>query len=71
VLPVKYELGFHIQEDGILYSDRRENPKSYTALTGWSLWRRLNVLPVKYELGFHIQEDGILHSDPRGNLKSH
>jgi hypothetical protein len=32
--PVKYELGFYIPEDGIL---RRENLKSYIALTGWTL----------------------------------
>jgi hypothetical protein len=27
--PVRYELGFYIPEDGILYSHRRENLKSY------------------------------------------
>jgi hypothetical protein len=27
--PVRYELGFHIPEDGILHSHRRENPTSY------------------------------------------
>jgi hypothetical protein len=35
--PVKYELGFYIPEDGILHSHRRENVKSYIALTGWTL----------------------------------
>jgi hypothetical protein len=35
--PVKYELGFYISEDGILHSHRRENLKSYIALTGWAL----------------------------------
>jgi hypothetical protein len=34
--PVRYELGFHIPED-IFYSHRRENLKSYIALTGWTL----------------------------------
>jgi hypothetical protein len=29
VSPVKYELGFYIQEGGILHSHRRENLKSY------------------------------------------
>jgi hypothetical protein len=29
VSPVKYELGFHIPEDDILHSDRREHLKSY------------------------------------------
>jgi hypothetical protein len=29
VSPVKYELGFHIPEDDILHSHRRENLKSY------------------------------------------
>jgi hypothetical protein len=32
-----YEVGFCIPEDGILHSDRRENLKSYIALTGWGL----------------------------------
>jgi hypothetical protein len=27
----------HIPEDGILHSDRRENIKSYIALTDWTL----------------------------------
>jgi hypothetical protein len=35
--PVEYELGFYIPEDDILHSDRREHPKSYIALTGWTL----------------------------------
>jgi hypothetical protein len=34
---VKYELGFYIPEDGILHSHRRQNLKSYIALTGWTL----------------------------------
>jgi hypothetical protein len=66
---VRYELGFSIPEDDILYSDRRENPKSYIALTGWALWWRNNVSPVKYELGFYIPEDAILPSHSRENLK--
>jgi hypothetical protein len=33
--PVKYELGFYIQEDDILHSHRRENLKSYIQAT-WS-----------------------------------
>jgi hypothetical protein len=37
VSPVKYELGFYVLEDVILHSYRRENPKSYIALTGWAL----------------------------------
>jgi hypothetical protein len=32
---VKYELGFYIPEDAILHNDRRENLKSYIALTGF------------------------------------
>jgi hypothetical protein len=35
VSPVKYELGFYIPEDDILYSHRRENLRSYIALTIW------------------------------------
>jgi hypothetical protein len=47
-------------EDGILLGHRRENLKSYIALTGWTLYRRRNVSPVKYELGFYIPDDTIL-----------
>jgi hypothetical protein len=34
VSPVKYELGSYTPEDGVLHSHRRENLKSYMALTG-------------------------------------
>jgi hypothetical protein len=34
---VRYELDFYIPEDAILHSHRRENLKSYIALTGWTL----------------------------------
>jgi hypothetical protein len=34
---VKYELGLYIPEEDILHSGRRENLKSYIALTGWTL----------------------------------
>jgi hypothetical protein len=57
---VKYELGFYIPEDDILHCHRRENLKSYIALS-----------PVKYELGFYIPEDDILHCHRRENLKSY
>jgi hypothetical protein len=50
--PVKYELRFYIPEDDILHSHRRENLKSYIALTGCALQRGRNVSLVKYELGF-------------------
>jgi hypothetical protein len=71
VSPVKYEVGFYIPEDGILHSHRRENLKSYIALTGWTLQRRRVVSPMRYELGFYIPEDCILHSYRRENLKSY
>jgi hypothetical protein len=38
-------------EDGILHRHRRENLKSYIALTGWALQWRSNMSPVRYELG--------------------
>jgi hypothetical protein len=71
VSPVKYELSFYIPEDDILHSHRRENRKSYIALTGWTLYGRRNVSPVKYELSFYIPEDDILHSHRREKLKSY
>jgi hypothetical protein len=37
VFPERYELGVYIPEDGVLHSPRRENLKSYIALTGWAL----------------------------------
>jgi hypothetical protein len=54
----------NIPEHCILHSYRRENLKSYIALTGWALQRRRNVT-VRYERGFDIPEDGILHSHRR------
>jgi hypothetical protein len=71
VSPVRYEPGSYIPEDAILHSHRRGNPKSYIALTGWTLQRKRNVSPVKYELDFYIPEDAILHSHCRENLKSY
>jgi hypothetical protein len=52
----------NIPEDGIIHCHRRENIKSFIALTGWAPYRRRNVFPVRYELGFYILEDGILQS---------
>jgi hypothetical protein len=46
----------NIPQDTILHSHRRENLKSYIALTGWTLEGRSNVSPVKYELGFLSQK---------------
>jgi hypothetical protein len=69
--PVRYDLGFYIPENGIVHSHRRENHKSYIALTGWTLYRRRNVSPVKYELGFYIPDDDILRSHRRENLKTY
>jgi hypothetical protein len=37
MIPVRYELVFYVPEDGVLNSHRRENLKSYMALTGWTL----------------------------------
>jgi hypothetical protein len=71
VSPVRYELDFYIPEEDILHSHRHENLKSYIALTGSALYRRLNVSPVRYELDFYIPEDYILHSHRRENLKSY
>jgi hypothetical protein len=67
--PVKYELGFYIPEDDILHYHRRENLKSYVALSGWTLQWRRNVSPVRYELDLYIPEDDNLHSHRRENLK--
>jgi hypothetical protein len=69
--PVRYELGFHIPEDGILHSHRSENLKSYIALTGWAPCRRRNMSHVRYELGFCIPEDDILHSHRREYVRSY
>jgi hypothetical protein len=34
---VMYELGYYTPKDDVLRSHRRENLKSYIALTGWAL----------------------------------
>jgi hypothetical protein len=61
----------NIPKDRILHSHQRENLKSYIALTGCALLRRLDVFLGRYELGFCIPEDGILHSHRRENFKSY
>jgi hypothetical protein len=61
----------NISEDGIIHSHRREDIKSYIALTGWVLQRRRNVFPVRFELGFYIPEGSIFHSHRRDYLKSY
>jgi hypothetical protein len=61
----------NIPEDAILHSHRRENLKSYIALTDWTLQRRHNVSHVKYEVRSYISQDAILHSHRRENLKSY
>jgi hypothetical protein len=71
VLPVRYELGFYIPEDGILYSHSRENLKSYRSLIGWALQWRRNVFPVRYDLGSYIPKDGILQSHRHESLISY
>jgi hypothetical protein len=37
VSPMRYDLGFHTPEDGILHSYSRENLTSHIALTGWAM----------------------------------
>jgi hypothetical protein len=71
VSPVRYELGFYIPGDDILHSHCCENLKSYIALTGWTLYWRLNVSPARYVLGFYISDDDILRIHVRENLKSY
>jgi hypothetical protein len=34
---MRYELGWYIPEDGIVYIHRLENLKSYIAITGWAM----------------------------------
>jgi hypothetical protein len=53
---MRYELIFHMPQKSILHTHRRENLKSYMALTGWALCRIGNVYPVRCELGFHIPQ---------------
>jgi hypothetical protein len=63
VSPVKYDLGLHIPEDGILHSDRRENLKSYrprSFLTRWEAsqkgiipWGQLQPrIPISYSSNY-------------------
>jgi hypothetical protein len=54
--PVRYELDFYIPDEDILHSHRRENLKSYIALTSGALKRSRIVFPVRYELIFLSQE---------------
>jgi hypothetical protein len=60
VSPVKYEMGFYISKDGILYGHHLEHLKSYIEITSWALWRGVNVFPVRCELRFYKPEKGIV-----------
>jgi hypothetical protein len=60
----------NIPKAGILHSHRRENLKSYIALTGCASSGEV-MSPVRYELGFYIPKDDILHSHRRENLESY
>jgi hypothetical protein len=60
----------NILEYGILHSHRRNNPKSYIALTSKASSGEV-MIPVRYELRLHIPEDGILYSDRREHLDSY
>jgi hypothetical protein len=57
-----------IPEDGMIHSYRRENLKSFIALTDWAQYQRRNMFLVKYELGFYIPEDDIPHRNQRANF---
>jgi hypothetical protein len=57
VSPVQYELGFYIPEEDILHSHRRENVKSYIALTGWALQWRRDVSPVRLSNAIRRSEE--------------
>jgi hypothetical protein len=54
VSPVKYELGFYIPEDDILYSHHRENLKSY--MDGNAQRRPLTNTTVKQRERFRPDE---------------
>jgi hypothetical protein len=62
---------YHIPEESIHHSHRRENLKSYIAFTGWAVYRRRNMFPVRYVLGFYIPGVGILPGHRHENLKSY
>jgi hypothetical protein len=51
VSPVKYELGFHIPEDGVLHSHRRENLKSYIVVL---------LIPRKSQIVSPVGQNGSL-----------
>jgi hypothetical protein len=67
----RQESSHFITEVGILHSHRRENLKSYIALTACALYRRRIMFPVRFELGSYIPEDSILYSHRRQNPKSY
>jgi hypothetical protein len=49
----------NIPEDDILHCHRRENVKSYTALTGWTLYWKHSV-SCEVRTGIYTPEDDIL-----------
>jgi hypothetical protein len=55
VSPVRYELGFYIQEDGILYSHRREHLE-FTTLLLTSIYHLSIVLQHNYRASQLLRE---------------
>jgi hypothetical protein len=70
VFLVRYELGFHILEDDVLHSHRREYLISFIALTDGSLLCGRSV-SCEVRTGFYIPENDILHSHHRENPTSY
>jgi hypothetical protein len=58
----------NIPEDGILYNHRRENLKSYIALTAWAM--EMYCVSCEVRTGFYTEDD-ILRNHCRENLKSY
>jgi hypothetical protein len=51
VFPVRYELGFHIPEDDILHSHRRENVRSYISKGRFSVLQMLkNEIRARHKI---------------------
>jgi hypothetical protein len=48
MFPVRYKLRFYIQEEGILYSHRRENLKSYSDVVGLFVSVNSDKFPGQY-----------------------
>jgi hypothetical protein len=63
VSPVKYKLGFYIQEDDILHSHRRENLKSYIVIEALTFRRNRRIIILRMVCSGMLRRVALVRTD--------